>query len=357
MKQIITTTLGLILISLTPTFSQQNIYQRALFHLSNRQHLEARNVLDSALMFEEYKNSAEAWFRKGEISMKLADESQSDLNKYLAYYDDAKESFERVRVIETINSSYYKNSTEYLDQIWKDYLKKAIDSYDRGEYSSTITFCDKAKQIYPDDLNTYIYTGQAAEKLNKNALVLENYYRLVDSGYYRENIFLKLIELEKQRENHKDVIRLCSISEGIFKDKSKNYFAERIKSLQRTKEYETARKTILDSKYFADNNSEILILLGQNYIYEAEIKQAANILEEIQPINDDERIELANSLFEVATASKYLLDDDKDGNQVKKSAKKYLERAKVLYSNVNEKKYREEINLRIRLIEKLLDKE
>ncbi|MEM1136051.1 MAG: hypothetical protein AAGI07_09440, partial [Bacteroidota bacterium] len=279
-----------LLLKVSSLFSQHNSYQRALLHLANRKHLEAKYALDSALKYERYKVSAEAWFRKGELALKLAELNENDFESYLQYNEEAITSFERVKYFEMENTPFYTSSNNYIDKIWEGYIKKALAFYDKGAFSNVITCCNKAKNIYPEDLNAYLYAGLAAEKLNNTAAVLENYYRLIDSGYYRDFIFFKVMALEKQKGNYKQVVRLTQLAETIFPEKKYDFFIETVMHLHKLKQFYEAEKLLLASPFYNSNNIQVLLLLVKNSLYSDKLASAKKYLKKISAKNDFERL-------------------------------------------------------------------
>jgi|GEM_PF-5504167 len=313
--------------------AQDNIYNRAIIKMLNGNLLEADLVLDSALQYEDYQSSANAWFRKGELTFKMLQRSKSSVEK-LSYVSKAIHSFERVKFLDSLGSIHYQQANDYLSKVWETCIKEALEHYDRGEFKITIQFCNNAKEIYPEDLNAYLYAGKAADELNDLKLLKENYYRLIHAGYYRAQIFDRLIEIEKQSENDTNTLWLLNLAAKNIQDKEGGYLKEKITFLQNKNAWLEAEKAILDSDIHLQQSIEFKLLLAKNYLSTKKFKETKKIIYSIEPQTEKEKL-LTAEIYHDLALNMYIDRGDKDGNKaLKKHEKQLLEQARWLFESI-----------------------
>lgn len=313
--------------------AQNDIYNRAILKMLNGNLLDADLTLDSALLYEDYKSSANAWFRKGELSFKMLQKSKKSFEK-LKYISKAIHSFERVKFLDTLGSVHYQQANVYLTKVWENCIKEALAHYDRGEYKATIQFCSKAKEIYPEDLNAYLFAGKAADELNDLKILRENYYRLVYAGYYRKQIFDRLIQIEKSKGNEANILWLLNLAAVTIQNKEKDYLKEKIVFLQNKSAWSEAEKNILDSDIQLQQSTSFKLLLANNYLNTKKFKKAKQLIYSIIPKTEKEKLLKAEICHDLALDI-YIDRGDKDGNKaLKKPEKQLLEQARGLFENV-----------------------
>ncbi len=314
-------------------FAQNDIYNRAILKMLNGNLLDADLTLDSALLYEDYQSSANAWLRKGELTFKMLQRSKTSFEK-LGYISKAIHSFERVKFLDTLESTHYRQANEYLAKIWEACIKEALIHYDRGEFKITIQFCDKAKEIYPEDLNAYLFAGNAANELNDLKTLKENYYRLVHSGYYRAQIFDRLITIEKHAENDTNVLWLLNLAAETIQSQKEAYLKEKIVFLQDKSAWLESENTILESNIHLQQSTEFRLLLAKNYLNTKRFKKTKKIIQTIIPKNEKGKLLKAEICYDLAL-NIYIDRVDKDGNKaLKKIEKQLLEQARELFESI-----------------------
>ncbi len=298
-----------------------------MFHLLNRELQEAELTLDSALAYQDIKTSATAWLRKGEIAYRLS-KNPIKYTNIIVKISEAISCFERVKMLSKIGDEHYRQAETYLLKVWELSLKEAMQYYDRGEHQSARKFCNLSKQILPEELTSYLLLGHIAHRLKDYPLMMQNYAKLIHSGYYREEVLSRMLAYKLEQADFIGFIKLTDVAAEAFPEKNNYFLKEKIIRLQSKNQWKLATTELqkLEKHYF--ELFDFSYLKGVNDINSGLLKTAYKQCKKLAPSTDAQKMLVAELLL--ILAKKIITQQsDKDGNaSLSKKSKKLLARAR-----------------------------
>lgn len=157
---------------------------------------EAIQLIDEATKHEKTKDDPKTWFTKGTIHEamifdeegKLKDESQ--INKALDAYEKAK-------AMDKANGTYAVFADQRLEAIWGNFINKGAEAYQSEDFAKAAETFQIASKIKPEDTTAYLYGGIAAQQAEMWDQALASYYKLMDLGYDKIDVYNSAIYVER----------------------------------------------------------------------------------------------------------------------------------------------------------------
>lgn len=197
MRKLVSIILVIFLFTLNAQAQNRNI-NKADKAREDGEYQEAITLIEEAVVHEKTADDPEAWFIRGQIYEEIAlspDPGVQTIDENAV--QKSVESYNKVLEMTDEKNKFNGLATLRIDNIWSKFLNKGATKYQEGDYEIAIKNFEIAKEIKPNDTTAYLYTGAAAQSAEKYDYALENYYKFIELGNHKVDVYGSIIAIEK----------------------------------------------------------------------------------------------------------------------------------------------------------------
>ncbi len=227
---------------------------------------EAKPLVDQAIEHEKTKDKGKTWYVRGQVYEDIAtsaDPAVTSIDSDAA--NKAIEAYAKVQNMEKEGSTYYSFAQIRIDNMWAAFLNAGASKYGEGDYESAINNFLICQKVKPMDTTAYLYAGAAAQSAEKYDLALESYYKLVELGSKKADVYGSLIALEKL--HNRDTAKAMALVQEALEHNPGNdgLKREEINLLIMTNKLEDAKAKLLATIEDDPDNHQLYYSLAYMY--------------------------------------------------------------------------------------------
>lgn len=157
---------------------------------------EAMQLISEATQHEKTKDDPKTWYTKGLVHKAMIVGEDGNV-KDLSQLDEALEAFDKAKSLDKENGTYVVFGDTQVDALWSQFINAGAQSYQDEDLEKALENFTIATELKPEDTTAFLYAGIAAQELEMWEKTLENYYKLIDLGYEKKDIYNSVIYIER----------------------------------------------------------------------------------------------------------------------------------------------------------------
>lgn len=157
---------------------------------------EALQLIEEATKHDKTKDDPKTWFTKGTIHEAMVFDEEGKV-KDESQIKNAVDAFEKAKSMDKENGTYAIFSDQRLEAMWGQFINKGAEAYQAQDYPKAAETFAIASELKPQDTTAYLYGGIAAQQAEMWDDALASYYKLMDLGYDKIDVYNSAIYVER----------------------------------------------------------------------------------------------------------------------------------------------------------------
>lgn len=211
--------LMLILVVLGYAVSAQSLNVTSAREAQNRGYYDkAKKLIDAACEHEQTINDAKTWYFAGLIYSQIGGEQEKAKSKYKNLDPDwlnkCKAAALRCKELDT-DKEYAEGNNTILSFVGNEYYKKAIASFQAGNYDECMSLCEESIKIFNESgkkeyaAESYLTAGKAAMNAHNQEAVLKYFKPLVRTRTKEPLVYQTLFKHYKAAGDTNEAIKVA----------------------------------------------------------------------------------------------------------------------------------------------------
>jgi len=258
----------IVLILLTasfPSYAQKNKVQAAFNYYKEpyKQYDKALEAIEEAVLNEQTKSSAKAWYYRGLIHTSLyKNETYGSLCKNCL--NTAYESFRKALELDPGNEWADEINSIRIPYLINMIFTEGVDQFRENKFNEALESFEKVSKMSPGDTSVILNAAYSADRAGQSAKALSYYQRLIDMKYNDINVYLSYYQLLRQENKLADALNIIRSGRQVYPD-SLNLMLSEINTLLSLGKNDEASKA-LDAAIQKDpSNPSLYLALGSTY--------------------------------------------------------------------------------------------
>ena len=252
---------------------------------------KAKEAIDEAVVNEQSKGMAEAWYYRGLIYSALytSDSFKSLCNQCL---ETAVESFQKANELDPKNQWIDEINTFRIPQVKQLIFSSGVSSFNSGNFTKALSDFEYVLKLSPGDTTVTLNSAISAENAGNKEKAKLYYKQLTSMNYNDDHIFMSLSNIYLQEKDTVNALKTIREARKLFPDTlrvllseinimlSMNQQQEAMARTAETEAYSTKAEDLYKKGLLINPNSfELNFNLGAYYFNQAsEMENRANAM-------------------------------------------------------------------------------
>ncbi len=157
---------------------------------------EAMQLIEEASNHDKTKDDPKTWFTKGTIHEAMVFDAEGNL-KDESQIKKAVDAFEKAKGMDKANGTYAVFADQRIEAMWGQFINKGAEAYQAQDFAQAAETFKTASELKPQDTTAFLYGGIAAQQAEMWDEALASYYKLMDLGYDKIDVYNSAIYVER----------------------------------------------------------------------------------------------------------------------------------------------------------------
>lgn len=218
----------------TPVLAQNSAVNNAILSLKAGpgSYDKALTSINEAVVNEKTKNSAKAWFTRGEVYYTVLDPSTKNLYAKATAtmqpgeaVQKAAESYRKAKELDVPNGEYAKQVPDKLKNLYGLAFNDGVGYYNGKDYDKAISSYQLASSLVPTDTTAVLYTAYAQEAKQDLPGARTTYNQLLGMGYKSVPVYTRLMQIDQQQNDTADMQKVLQQALAAYPN-NKNFLLQ-----------------------------------------------------------------------------------------------------------------------------------
>src|SRR5690606_2222930 len=142
------------------------------------------------------KDDPKTWFTKGTIHEAMIFDAEGNV-KDAGQIKNAIEAFDKASAADKANGTYAVFAEQRVEAIWGQFINKDAEAYQNEDFAKAAADFKVASELKPQDTTAFLYGGIAAQQAEMWDEAVASYYKLMDLGYDKIDVYNSAIYVER----------------------------------------------------------------------------------------------------------------------------------------------------------------